>query len=84
MSGSPSRTTWGSGSGGGDFDCAALVLETLLGSPDPAIVAALVIGEVLKVELHDGPPRVIAAVTTLDQIVGGIAPTGQLLRCNQD
>jgi hypothetical protein len=67
-------------------DCSALQFEATLASPDMAVVATLVVGAVLGVDVRQGAGgrNLIAAVTPAGQIAGAITDRiADLLRCIQ-
>lgn len=73
--------SWGGGGTGGD-QC-MFTFEAVLGSPDPAQVAALNVGDVLPVVLLDSPPRVVVCHPS-GAVVGGITQfAAQLRSCIQ-
>ena len=69
-----------------EVDCSDLRFDTTLASPDAAVVQALGVGDVLILDLRQGPGgrNMIAAVTTSGQVAGAITErTADLLRCMQ-
>lgn len=72
MSGSdPSVRTSGTGSGGGNDDCRKR-FETVLGTPNPDVVASLTRSQLLDVVKIDNPIRGVVARTIDGEIVGAI------------
>ena len=79
------------GSGGGGEpspDCASLVVETTLNSPDDAVVASLTKGDRLTVEIHvDGiGASSLVAKNSAGQIAGSLTPPSLIiiLKCIQN
>lgn len=91
MSGNPGTSSSGGMGGGGgswsggagDIDQCMFTFDTVLGSPDPAQVAALTLGELLPVVLLDNPPRVVVAHAS-GALIGGVTQfAAQLRTCMQ-
>jgi hypothetical protein len=60
--------------GDGGDPCACFVDRVVLASPKPKVIAKLKEKDILKVELKDGKPPVLA-VTKGDEVAGTIIPT---------
>jgi hypothetical protein len=82
----------GGGSGGGVFsggppndevDCDNVRFEANLTSVDPAVVATLSVGEVLRVELQDPPNRRVVVVAAAGIAGSLVDHLRELLRCLQ-
>lgn len=90
MSGSDPSTRNGPGLGpgpgpDGGFECPGRPFETVLGTPDPDVVADLSIGELLDVVAVEDPARGVAAFTLTGERVGAV--TRDILRlrhCMED
>jgi hypothetical protein len=73
MSGSDPSVIRGTGIGGGADDC-SIAFDTTLASPDPELVAALRVGEVLDIASVEQPARGVIA-----QVING-PPVGAITR----
>ena len=71
----PSDTGGGGGGGGGEQpdDCSGIDVSVTLQSPQPAVVAALRKGDLLRVQLTNGAPPILA-VTQAGATAGAIIP----------
>lgn len=69
------------GTGGRDEPCQALRLDRALEAPVPVVVAALTPGDVLAVDLIEGPPTVVVLTDSAGQTAGSVIPTAQLIEC---
>ncbi|MDT0263416.1 hypothetical protein [Jatrophihabitans lederbergiae] len=72
MSGSDPTTTVSLGGGGSDNDCPGQPFETVLGSPDPDVVATLSIGDQLTLAAVEEPARGVFARTQDGRNVGAV------------
>ncbi|MGO9769304.1 MAG: hypothetical protein ACLPSW_07065 [Roseiarcus sp.] len=73
----------GSGGAGGGFDPCVLTEETTLNSPVPAVVGGLKPGDVLAVNLEQGPPLRVVLQTPAGLVAGSItgAKLPQIIAC---
>jgi hypothetical protein len=78
----------GGGGGGGEraelgLDPCILTEETILNSPNPAVVGSLKAGDVLTVNLERGPPVRVVLRTSAGQTAGSItgAKLPQIIAC---
>lgn len=69
------------GSGGGGEDCLSLRLSRWLEGPVPGVADRLGVGDVLRVELREGPPVIVALVTGDGADAGSIVPIARLVGC---
>lgn len=60
------------GSGSGGVDCSQLIFETVVGSPDPAVLADLVVGDVCDIVLVQNPTHIIVMTPVAGQVLGAI------------
>jgi hypothetical protein len=82
MSGSDAPTYAGAGPGGSKDDpCSSLILSRPLEGPVPGVADALAVGAILTLQLRQGPPKIVAAVTADGLDAGSILPTQRLLDC---
>src|SRR4051794_10011176 len=72
------------GSGGGAEDCLSLRLSRWLEGPVPGVADRLNVGDVLSVELREGPPVIVALVAGDGADAGSIVPIARLLGCLRD
>lgn len=62
----------GTGSGSGGVDCSQLIFETVVSSPDPAVLSSANVGEVCDIVLLQNPPRIGVMTRPNGEILGGI------------
>jgi hypothetical protein len=67
--------------GGGDDPCSSLHLVRLLQAPVPDVVETLEIGDVLVLQLREGPPEVVALLSEAGDLAGSLVPTVRLMEC---
>lgn len=60
------------GSGLGDVNCSQLIFETVVGSPDPAVLAQLAVGDVCDIVLMHNPTHIIVMTPVAGQVLGAI------------
>ena len=65
----------------GEDPCSALRLDRALEAPVPGIADALLVGEILSVELREGPPPVVALLSAGGELAGSVVPTVRFLEC---
>jgi len=75
----------GGGGGGGTFvpeeiACERLQFETDIRSPNPAVIAKIQPGDVLDVELRQGPPVTVVLVFQGQDVGGIVSPKAPRLR----
>ena len=72
----------GNGGGGIDIDisCDRLHFETDVRSPNPGVVGQIQVGNVLEVQLRQGPPSTIVLVFRGQDVGGLVSPKSSRLR----
>lgn len=85
MSGGPGGGGFGGGSSAGGpagTDCSKLIFDTVLGSPDPAVVGTLTNGDICNLSLLTNPLRIAAVTKKAGDYVGAITTRWEdLLGC---
>lgn len=72
----------GPGGGSGDVDCSQVRFTTTLGSPDPAVVATVNMGELCDVFLLQNPTRILVMTRPNGAVLGAITDRWEdLVRC---
>lgn len=80
-----SGSSGGGGGGGGTFvvdeiACDRLQFETDIRSPNPAMIAQIQLGDVLDVQLRQGPPNTVVLVFRGQDVGGIVSPKATRLR----
>lgn len=60
------------GSGSGAVDCSQLIFETNVGSPDPAVLINLDVGDVCDVVLMQNPSHIVVMAPVTGEVLGAI------------
>ena len=82
MSGSGNSSIgFGGENGGGEDPCQSLRLDRLLDAPVHGVAETLRVGDVLALELQEGPPPVVALNAPSGSLAGSVVPTVRLLEC---
>lgn len=70
--------------GSGSTPCDRLRLDRVLEGAIPEVAGALQAGDVLDIELRDGPPKQVVAVDDKGRDAGGILSGGSLIDCLEE
>lgn len=72
MSGSGTGSGFGSGGGAGSVDCSSLAFETHISSPNPTMVVALRVGDILEVGIKNLNGINVVSLLKDGSAVGGL------------